>query len=123
MRRLSLILLVLCVAVSSHAADSAAGRWTGSIARPDGPLELQVELWQTDEGRWRGHLTIPAQGAKDLPMEVDVAGTQVMFRVLNIPGEPPFLGTFEGDVIDGEFKAAQPYALTLMRVVDEAPSK
>ena len=118
MRRSGLILVLLCVAVAAQAADSAAGKWVGPIARAEGPLEVQVHLWQTDEGRWRGAMSIPSQGAKDLPMEADVTGKKVMFRLLGIPGEPPFLGTLEGDTIDGEFKAAEPYGLTLMRVVE-----
>lgn len=123
MRRLGLILVLLCVALAAQAADSPAGKWVGSIARAEGPLEVEVDLWQTKDGRWRGDISIPSQGAKDLPMEVDVTSKKVMFRILNIPGEPPFLGTFEGDTIDGEFKAAQPYGLTLMRVVEETPQK
>lgn len=123
MRRSGLFLVLLCVAAVAQAAEPAAGKWVGSIARAEGPLEVEVDLWQTVDGRWRGDMSIPSQGAKDLAMEVDVTGKNVMFRLLNIPGEPPFLGTLEGDTIDGEFKATPPYSLTLMRVVAETPQK
>ncbi len=127
MRRSGFFFVLLCIAVVSFAAETAdpfVGRWVGIIHRADEPLEVEVDLWRTHEGRWRGDMSIPSQGAKDLPMEVDVTGSQIMFRVLNIPGEPWFLGKVEGDTIEGEFKAATPYALTLMRaVVDEEPSK
>jgi hypothetical protein len=124
MRRSGLILVfLLFVAVSAQAAEPAAGKWVGSIARAEGPLKVEVDLWQRADGRWGGDMSIPDQGAKDLPLEVDVTAKKVMFRIVNIPGEPPFVGKLEGDTIDGEFQAAEPYALTLMRVVEEAPQK
>ncbi len=127
MRRSGLIFVLLCVAavpLAAETADPFTGRWVGVIHRPDGPLEVEVDIWQNEEGRWRGDMTIPAQEAKDLPMAVDVKGSQIMFRILNIPGEPWFLGKVKGDVIEGEFKAQVPYGLTMMRaVVEEAPSK
>ena len=127
MRRSGFLIVLLCVAAVSFAAgktDPFTGRWVGTISRPDEPLKVQVDLWQTDEGRWRGTMAIPSQASEAFPLEVDVKRTQIMFRILGIPGEPWFLGKLKADSIEGEFQAAKPYGLTLMRAVEEtAPSK
>jgi hypothetical protein len=124
MRGLHVLLMVfLFASIAAHAAEPAAGKWRGSIIRADGALAVEVDLWQASNGRWRGDISIPSQEAKDLPLEVDVTASRVQFRILNIPGEPPFVGKLTGNVIEGEFQnPAQPLPLKLERVKDKVTS-
>jgi hypothetical protein len=106
MRRPTLAFAIaLLLAFPLLAADSAAGKWTGSIALSSGKLDIELELHQNDAGRWKGSISIPSQQAFDLPLdlvEVTAAG-KVSFRIANIPGGPRFAGTLAGDSIEGTY--------------------
>lgn len=121
MRRLIPILVILFVAVSSHAAESPAGRWTGAIALTNGLLDIEVEL-ELRNNRWYGTIDIPSQQAEDLPLEfVDFRSTgDVTFQIAHLPGGARFDGTMKDGTIDGTYvQAGETFAFRLKR----APAK
>ncbi|HYR30108.1 MAG TPA: serine hydrolase [Thermoanaerobaculia bacterium] len=83
-------------------ADTPAGRWTGTIKLPTTTLDIDVDLESTGTG-WKGDITIPAQGARDLPLTVAVDGAKVRFSINGVPGDPTFTGTLDGDKLAGDF--------------------
>lgn len=99
-----LTLVPMTVPMAAQAADSpAAGHWEGEIELPTAKLQVMVDLTQ-ENGVWKGDIDIPAQGAKDLPLEgITVEGTKVRFAIANIPGAPTFDGTLENAAIRGTF--------------------
>lgn len=82
-----------------------AGHWKGSIQLPTQQLGFDVDLRRDDEA-WSGDITIPAQGARDLPLQgVAVEGRAVAFSIAGIPGDPTFRGEMaeDGATIAGTF--------------------
>ncbi len=100
---LAVCLLLVPIAVESQ---SLAGHWEGTIEIPGFPLDIQVDLQQAPEGAIRGVLTIPAQGARNLPLVVtSTTPERVTLLVEGAPGEPRFAGalTDGASVMTGEF--------------------
>jgi hypothetical protein len=122
MRRLSLTFLLLFVAVSSHAAEPAEGRWTGAIELAAGPLETIVKL-QFHNNHWTGTVDFPSQEATDLPLQrIDItARGKAAFEIAHIPQGARFDGTLDGDTITGTYAQAGerfPFKLTRSAVED-----
>jgi hypothetical protein len=93
------------VAAEAPANSSPEGHWQGSIDLPGAALAVDVDLAR-DGAIWKGDVTIPAQGAKDLPLAgVTVDGAAVTFAIAGVPGEPTFTGTLgaDGKTIEGTF--------------------
>lgn len=89
------------VLAAGLAAPGLTGRWTGSITLPTGKLDFSLHFTAEDAGT----ITIPAQGAKDLPLEsVALSGSDATFKIKDIPGDPTFTGKLEGDAVKGSFK-------------------
>jgi CubicO group peptidase (beta-lactamase class C family) len=85
------------------AADLPAGHWEGAIELPGQKLDFDVDL-RMDDSAWAGDISIPAQGAKDLPLEeIAVDGAGVRFAITGVPGSPTFSGELEGSEIAGDF--------------------
>lgn len=126
MRRLSLTFLLLFVAVSSHAAHPAEGRWTGAIELASGPLEVIVNL-ELRNNHWRGSLDFPSQEATDLPLQrIDfTASGKATFEIAHIPGGARFDGTLDGDTITGTYgQQGERFAFRLTRAkVEETKAK
>jgi len=99
MRKVVLLLLVFALPAL---ADTPAGRWTGTIKLPTATLDIDVDLESTGAA-WKGDITIPAQGARDLPLTVAVDGAKVTFAINGVPGNPTFTGTLDGDKLAGDF--------------------
>jgi len=84
------------------AGTDLAGRWQGSIKLPSGELAVKLDFTGNDAGT----ISIPAQGAKDLPLEkVSVDGVKATFAIKGVPGNPTFAGTFnaDGGTLAGDF--------------------
>jgi len=74
-----------------------AGHWTGGLTVQGQELGFDVDLVQGAAG-WSGDISIPAQGAKDLPLGgIAVAGDSITFAIANIPGNPTLRGTISAD--------------------------
>ena len=123
MRNTAIALLLFLTAFPLLAADSPAGRWNGTVNLSDANrLAVEVDL-ETAGAGWKGDITIPAQGARDLPLTVTVDGAKVTFSINGVPGNPTFTGTVEGDKLAGNFAqggATFPFALTRGAAVDPA---
>jgi hypothetical protein len=93
---LTLILGSSAAAQSTIAAPSAAGRWEGSIAMPDGDVAIVVNLAE-ERGAWIGSITIPASTAADVPLDSFVMkGVSVQFHA-GLLESPTFTGTLAPD--------------------------
>lgn len=93
----------------------AVGSWKGAIQLPQGPLEVTVNLAQTN-GMWGGLIDIPAQQAQNLMLEpVTVDGQNVKFTIKGVPGAPTFTGTLQGNELKGDFTQGAPTPFRLSR--------
>jgi len=93
----------------------AAGAWKGAIQLPQGPLEVTVNLAQTN-GQWGGLIDIPAQQAQNLMLEpVAVDGQNIKFTIKGVPGNPTFTGTLAGNELKGDFTQGAPTPFRLSR--------
>ncbi len=116
-----LILLVFFLPFRSHAQSeaSARGHWEGVIEVPGKALQVGVDLDVNDAGAWHGEISIPAQGAKNLPLEqVTVDGRAVSFAIAGVPGQPTFRGELaeDGALIAGQFtQSGQTFPFRLER--------
>ena len=68
--------------------DDFVGRWAGLISTVD--LEVEVNLAH-EGGVWSGTVSIPAQGAQDLPLgNMAFDGESLVFAIDGVPGDPTF---------------------------------
>jgi CubicO group peptidase (beta-lactamase class C family) len=104
-----LILMACSAGLAAGQQNSIAGHWEGAIKLPSGDLKISVEF--TDAaGKLSATITIPQQGAKDLPLS-DVAfdndsnKREVSFALAGVPGDPKFKGKLsaDGQKIEGTF--------------------
>jgi CubicO group peptidase (beta-lactamase class C family) len=127
--RLSVLVLVLALLpvlapASAAASPDVAGHWEGAIALPTGKLEVDVDLAKLPDGTWKGDISIPAQGAKDLPLaDIKAEGANVAFAISGIPGNPVFKGQMspDGAKITGSFtQGAGTFPFELARAANPA---
>ncbi len=81
------------------------GHWSGSIAIPDQPLNVEIDLDKAASD-WIGSISIPTQGASGLPLDgISFTSGKCGFRMKGAPGDPTFTGTLsaDGKTITGEF--------------------
>jgi hypothetical protein len=111
-------LLVLPAHTQSLSAQLQAGHWEGVLQLPGGKLDLIVDL-SSKEGGWKGDITIPAQGVKELALtNISVADGRLQFTLPGIPGDPRFDGAVSADgaVATGMFiQGSAQLPLTLRR--------
>lgn len=79
----------------------AAGDWIGKLEAPGSALEISITLRRDAQG-WSGTIDVPAQALLGHPLEqVQIAANEATFKIANIPGDPTFKGTVEGNVLSG----------------------
>jgi len=94
------------VPAAAAPAQDLAGHWEGVIELPGTKLAVDLDFVRQSDGTWKGDISIPAQGAKDLPLAgVKAEGAEVAFAINGVPGDPTFKGTFtaDGAKISGQF--------------------
>jgi CubicO group peptidase (beta-lactamase class C family) len=104
-RSLAAAFIVLLATAPSwlHAANPPAGHWEGAIELPGQELAFDVDL-REESGAWTGDISIPAQGAVDLPLEgIAIENGSVRFSISGVPGNPTFSGKLDGSEIAGDF--------------------
>lgn len=97
-----ILFAVFLFAVSGLAASAPpqdlAGHWEGAIDIPGAKLEVNLDFVKQPDGAWKGDISIPVQGAKDLPLSgIKAEGTEVAFAIAGVPGNPAFKGTMSAD--------------------------
>jgi CubicO group peptidase (beta-lactamase class C family) len=111
-RQLLLLILLtsssaLLPSVATCQTPKIVGHWEGSIEVPGSPIPISVDFTAKPDGSLSATITIPAQGARDVPLASVVAiGVDVSFQIPGVPGDPAFNGTLDagGDRIAGDFK-------------------
>ena len=109
--KLCLLTLIVCLAAAPIRAvglqdSKLVGHWEGAIQVPGTPLAISVDFTAKAGGGLSATISIPAQGAKDLPLtEVAQNGNDVSFKISGVPGDPSFKGTLaaDGAKISGTF--------------------
>ncbi len=101
MRRTARIVIALALATLGARAASAqptlAGRWTGSVATPSGPLAIEL-AFEARGGRLSGRISISDQGVAGRPLAaISQSGREVAFDMRGVPGAPRFLGQMSAD--------------------------
>jgi CubicO group peptidase (beta-lactamase class C family) len=99
--------LALCWPAIARAEDvpAPAGHWEGAIELPGKSLKIDIDLVKGGDA-WSGDISIPEQGAKDLPLkDVKLDGIEITFALPGVPGNARFKGTISGDKtsISGDF--------------------
>jgi len=101
-----------------------AGHWEGAIALPGAKLAVDLDFVKQADGTWKGDISIPLQGAKDLALAgIKADGAEVGFAISGVPGDPAFKGTFSADGarITGTFsQGGGSFPFELARAVDPA---
>src|SRR2546422_9994864 len=94
---LSRIFLAFLLSLTSTLAFAAiqqnpiAGHWEGAIKLPTGALNISVDFTVAADGKLGATITIPQQGARDLPLaNVGFDNGDVTFALSNVPGDPKF---------------------------------
>jgi CubicO group peptidase (beta-lactamase class C family) len=103
---IAIILVLSCSALFAGIQKSIAGHWEGAITLPSGTLAISVDFAAEADGKLSATITIPQQGARDLPLSnVSQAGSDVTWDIPNVPGEPKFRGKLnaDGTKIEGIF--------------------
>ena len=90
--------VILAVLPASVRADelTLAGHWQSAIETPGAPLYIDVDFAPGKSGSWQGDISIPAQGAKDLPLaKIERKDADVTFELPGVPGAPTFKGKLD----------------------------
>ncbi len=96
-RRLALLLALAFVACAFQGPSRGAGHWEGVLKAPSQNVSLVVDLVRNESGEWMGSMSMPAQGAEDIPLaNITVQGAAVKFSMLNAAG-PVLEGKLSGD--------------------------
>ncbi|MBZ5583910.1 MAG: hypothetical protein LAQ30_17200 [Acidobacteriia bacterium] len=109
LRRLLCILAGVCALLSAQPAPRGAGHWEGVLKAPNQDVALTVDLAKNQKGEWIGTLSMPAQGAQDIPLsDINVQQETVHFAMLKAPGAPVLEGKLsaDGNAITGAFAAS-----------------
>ena len=106
--RVAVLIAALAFAGAAWALQSAGpeGHWEGAIQIPGQPLQVLVDLTKSADGTLAGVISIPLQGAKDLPLSgVKAEEASLSFAISGIPGAPTFKGILstDGTKLSGEF--------------------
>jgi hypothetical protein len=99
------LIAALAPAVSAQ-TPTASGHWTGTLAVPAQPLDVEIDLKQETPPAWIGTITVPAQNLRAFPLgSIAVDGKSVSFAMPKVPGDPTFKGTLsdDGATISGDF--------------------
>lgn len=90
-------------ATEPAAATGLEGPWHGAIQLPGVALKFGVAFTRGPSGL-SGTIDIPDQSAMGVQLDaVSLEGDAVSFRLADVPGEPTFRGTLQGDAITGTF--------------------
>jgi hypothetical protein len=74
-------IVLLCSAIACE-AETAAGRWEGSIKIPGGEFPLVVDLDQVDGKDWAGSIIIPGLGVKGAPLsDLSIGNSEISFTI------------------------------------------
>ena len=90
------LILAISPAIAIAADQSLAGHWQGAIEIPGKALPFDVDFSSNKDESWKGDITIPAQGARDLPLaKIAVNDINVSFELPGVPGDPAFTGKLD----------------------------
>ena len=127
MRGVFAIIGSVAVLAGSPAVASSpfAGYWDGAIKLPGMSLAIHVHLAQVDDGAWQGSIDIPMQGATGLALsDITTDGDSISFVLAEVPGNPTFSGTLDGDRIAGPFtQSGKEFEFELTRGTSERPRR
>ena len=111
------IFIVFLVPLAGHAQhDKAIGNWSGKLELPTTKLELIFKILQDSTGKLSARMDVPAQGAKDLPVnEVNATSDSLKLSVAMIMGK--FEGAFLNDTtVAGHWQqGGGTFSLTLVK--------
>ncbi len=102
------VLAALCAVLLAQPAPRGAGHWEGVLKAPNQDVALTLDLAKNQKGEWVGTMSMPAQGAQDIPLsDIRVEQDSVHFAMLKSPGAPVLDGKLsaDGKAISGTFAA------------------
>jgi len=127
-KRFSQFLIILMMAMSAFslpAATEIKGHWKGAIELPNGKMDILLSFTQSG-GSWEGSISIPAQNARNLPLEnIQILDKTWTWAIQGIPGNPSFKGSLapDGSSINGDFtQGGATFPFSLNRSADPVES-
>lgn len=95
-------ILILLLQIMNHAtaqdtSNKLIGNWSGEIELPTMKLEMIFKIFEDEKGVLFAKLDVPAQGAKDLPIEEIITTNDSL--ILKIP---MIMGTYKGKITTSE---------------------
>ncbi len=121
---INLLFILICVVIvfAAPQQNPLAGHWEGAIKLPTGAINISVDFTVAADGKLTATISIPQQGAKDLPLaNVALTGADVAFDIANVPGDPKFRGKLsaDGQKIEGSLsQSGASFPFTLERKTD-----
>ncbi len=102
---------------AAQSQRDVVGTWEGTLDAGSVKLKLVLHVAGAKDGSFSGTLDVPAQGAKDLPVDsVTVADGAFRFEMKSLAAVYEGKLTKDGSAIEGQFKqAGQTFPLTLKR--------
>jgi CubicO group peptidase (beta-lactamase class C family) len=92
--------------VAEGRVQAESESWQGTIDLPGQALAINLELTPSAAAVKSGTISIPAQNAKNLPLEkLSVEGSTIKCSIKGIGGDPTFTGTIsaDGNRVEGKF--------------------
>lgn len=86
--------------------NADAERWDGVIQLPGQELKIDLDFTAGTDGSIIGDISIPAQNAKDIPLNnITINDHEVKASITGVPGNPTFDGKIVGDGtrVEGKF--------------------
>ncbi|RLD10166.1 serine hydrolase [candidate division KSB1 bacterium] len=110
--------------LSAKDSNTISGHWEGQIELPGQTLGINIDFFVNEENILSGDISIPLQGAKDLPLsEISLTGKKIRFKLPGVPGNAAFTGEIseDGRQISGTFhQSGQDFAFQIRRAVSKA---
>ena len=103
------VLAALSALPAAETAPKGAGHWEGVLKTPNQDVALTVDLAKNQKGEWIGTMSLPAQGAREIPLSrITVQENAVHFAMLDSPESPVLDGKLSEDAatMAGSFSAS-----------------
>ncbi|HUP03614.1 MAG TPA: hypothetical protein VMU19_06475 [Bryobacteraceae bacterium] len=121
--RLALLSAACAGAALAWQQPAGSGHWEGSIQAPGQDVAITVDLAVDAKGAWTGSMSMPAQGARDIPLTgIAVRAGAIRFRLFEGAQSPAFEGKLaaDGASMSGRLSGAGESANLVLKRTGEA---
>ncbi len=110
--------------LSARDSHTIISHWEGKIELPGQALDIDIDFFLKNNNILSGDISIPLQGAKDLPLtEIGYTRKKICFKLPDVPGNAVFRGEISDDgreIIGKFYQSGQSFAFQIRRAVAKA---